>query len=37
MSAADDLTLTDEHGRDVRVADLWEKRPAALVFLRHYG
>jgi hypothetical protein len=37
MAALDDLTLSDESGRDVRLADLWAERPAALVFLRHYG
>jgi hypothetical protein len=37
MAGLDDLTLTDEAGDDVHVADLWAERPAALVFLRHYG
>ena len=37
MSGLDDLTLTGETGEDVRLADLWAERPAALVFLRHYG
>ena len=37
MSALGDLTLSDDAGRGVRVADLWAERPAALVFLRHYG
>ena len=37
MSRLDDLTLTDDAGRDVPLRDLWAERPAALVFLRHYG
>jgi len=37
VTALDDLTLTDDDGRDVRLKDLWAERPAALVFLRHYG
>jgi hypothetical protein len=37
MSALDDLTLPDDAGHDVRLAGLWAERPAALVFLRHYG
>jgi len=37
MPGLNDLTLTDEAGDDVRLADLWAERPAALVFLRHYG
>jgi hypothetical protein len=37
MAALDDLTLSDDAGRDVRLRDLWAQRPAALVFLRHYG
>ena len=37
MPALDDLTLTDDTGRDVALRDLWAERPAALVFLRHYG
>jgi len=37
MSALDELTLTDDEGRDVALKDLWKERPAALVFLRHYG
>ena len=32
-----ELVLLDHDGRDVRLADLWKDRPAALVWLRHYG
>ena len=32
-----DLVLPDQDGHDVRLADLWADRPAALVWLRHYG
>jgi hypothetical protein len=32
-----DLVLLDHEGGDVRLGDLWSKRPAALVWLRHYG
>jgi hypothetical protein len=31
------ITLRDDADADVRVRDLWAERPAALVFLRHYG
>ena len=34
---APDFTLPDQDGNDVRLGDLWEERPAALVWLRHYG
>jgi uncharacterized protein YnzC (UPF0291/DUF896 family) len=37
VNALDELKLVDEDGNDVAVADLWAKRPVALVFLRHYG
>ena len=37
MDRLSTLTLSDDEGRDVRVRDLWAERPAALVFLRHYG
>jgi peroxiredoxin len=29
--------LPDQDGVDVRLGDLWRERPAALVWLRHYG
>ena len=32
-----DVALKDYEGRDVRLGDLWADRPAALIFLRHYG
>jgi hypothetical protein len=32
-----DITLPDHDGTDVRLGDLWRDRPAALVWLRHYG
>ena len=33
----EDIVLRDYLGSPVRLGDLWEERPAALVFLRHYG
>jgi len=32
-----DLVLPDSDGHEVRLGDLWRERPAALVWLRHYG
>jgi len=32
-----DVVLPDADGHDVRLGSLWEKGPAAIVFLRHYG
>jgi hypothetical protein len=32
-----DITLPDHDGNEVRLGDLWSDRPAALVWLRHYG
>ena len=32
-----DMVLPDHEGNDVRLGDLWEDRPAVLVWLRHYG
>jgi hypothetical protein len=32
-----DLFLPDHDGNDVRLGDLWQDGPAALVWLRHYG
>ena len=32
-----DITLPDQDGTEVRLGDLWRDRPAALVWLRHYG
>jgi hypothetical protein len=33
----EDVVLKDDQGNDVRLGDIWRERPAALVFLRHYG
>jgi prostamide/prostaglandin F2alpha synthase len=32
-----EIVLPDNEGNDVRLGDLWRERPAALVWLRHYG
>ncbi len=32
-----ELTLKDKEGRPVRLGSLWTERPAALVFVRHFG
>ena len=32
-----DVVLPDADGHDVRLGSLWEKGPAVIVFLRHYG
>jgi hypothetical protein len=32
-----DIALPDQDGNDVRLGDLWAERPAALIWLRHYG
>ncbi len=39
MSAAAlaELVLPDHDGEAVRLGELWAERPAALVWLRHYG
>jgi hypothetical protein len=31
------IILPDTEGNKVRLGSLWEERPAAVVFLRHYG
>jgi hypothetical protein len=31
------IALPDQDGNDVRLGDLWAERPAALIWLRHYG
>ncbi len=36
-AALADMVLPDQDGSDVRLGDLWEQRPAAIVWLRHYG
>ena len=32
-----EMVLPDHEGREVAIGDLWRDRPAALVWLRHYG
>jgi hypothetical protein len=32
-----DVALNDVEGRPVRLGSLWQDRPAALVFVRHFG
>jgi hypothetical protein len=32
-----DIVLPDQDGNAVRLGDLWQERPAVLVWLRHYG
>jgi prostamide/prostaglandin F2alpha synthase len=36
-NALTDIVLPDQDGHDVRLGDLWQNRPVALVWLRHYG
>ena len=36
-AALADITLPDQDGNEVRLGDLWADRPAALIWLRHYG
>lgn len=31
------IELPDAEGRAVRLGALWERQPAVIVFLRHYG
>ncbi len=31
------IVLQDANGDDVTLGELWAKRPAVVVFLRHYG
>jgi hypothetical protein len=31
------VTLPDVDGNHVRLGSLWEKQPAVIAFLRHYG
>jgi hypothetical protein len=31
------IVLPDCDGREIRLGSLWERQPAVLVFLRHYG
>jgi hypothetical protein len=32
-----DIILPDHDGSQVRLGDLWKRKPVALVWLRHYG
>jgi hypothetical protein len=32
-----ELVLPDQDDNEVRLGELWAERPAALVWLRHYG
>jgi hypothetical protein len=32
-----EISLPDTDERDVRLGSLWERSPAVIVFLRHYG
>jgi hypothetical protein len=32
-----EIVLPDQDGDEVRLGDLWQDRPVALVWLRHYG
>jgi hypothetical protein len=32
-----EIVLPDHEGNDVRLGELWQERPVALVWLRHYG
>jgi len=32
-----EIVLPDHDAHDVRLGDLWSERPAAVVWLRHYG
>jgi hypothetical protein len=32
-----DVVLPDALGQEIRLGTLWEKQPAVVVFLRHYG
>jgi len=35
--ALTDIVLPDADGREIRLGSLWERGPAVIVFLRHYG
>ena len=32
-----DIVLPEADGREIQLRSLWERGPAVLVFLRHYG
>jgi hypothetical protein len=31
------IVLPDASGQEIRLGSLWERQPAVVVFLRHYG
>jgi hypothetical protein len=31
------IVLPDSDGQQIRLGSLWERQPAVVVFLRHYG
>jgi hypothetical protein len=37
VKALGEIKLTETDGSETELATLWRDRPAALVFLRHYG
>ena len=37
MDALGDITLPNQDDELVRLGDLWEDGPVALIWLRHYG
>jgi hypothetical protein len=37
VNALADIELLDHDGEPVRLGELWADRPAALIWLRHYG
>ena len=36
-AALADISLPDCDGKSIRLGSLWQKKPAVVVFLRHYG
>jgi hypothetical protein len=36
-SRLSNVTLPEAAGEEVRLGSLWERSPAVIVFLRHYG
>lgn len=37
VNELEDIVLSDSYGKEFRVGDLWQERPAVVVWLRHYG
>jgi hypothetical protein len=37
MQTIGDIRLPEAGGGEIKLGDLWAERPAALVWLRHYG